>query len=60
MAERGISAGLGLGCGGIGDRPPILQYLSISITYCYTPGKDTNKTNFFSEISKENYKTNAL
>ncbi len=44
----------------MGDRVPILQYLGTSITYSYTAGKAVDKSNFWNEISKENYKTNAL
>ncbi len=39
--EGGVRVGLGLGCGGMGDRVPILQYLSILIIYSYTAGKAT-------------------
>ncbi len=60
MAEMGVRAGLGLGCGGMGDQVPILQYLSTSITYSNTTGKAVDKSNFWNEISQENHKTNAL
>jgi hypothetical protein len=57
----GGQGGLGVEVwGGMAGRVPILQYLGTSITYSYTAGKAVDKSNFLNEISKENYKTNAL
>jgi hypothetical protein len=49
IAERGVRAGLGVGCGGrMADRVPVLPNLTIKslIPYSYTAGKAVNQTSF--------------
>ncbi len=51
--EKGGQDGPGVGLWGDGDQAPILQYLHISITYSFTAGKATKKSNFENEKVKK-------